>query len=98
MPPSHLTLAKPKSWSKNTAFTPSTLSGPEPSWQMMWHGWKAEVFSLTFRPSHQYLDMRQECRSFKSVASHPCDWLLLVLGMRAQGAPLTKVDGKIDEW
>jgi hypothetical protein len=41
--------------------------------------------------------MRQEYRTLKSVASHPCDWLLLLLTMRAQGASLTKTDGKIDE-
>ena len=79
------------------AFTPSTLSSPEPSWPMMWHGLKAEVLSLQHRPSHRYLDMRQECRTFKSVASRPCDWLLLVLAMRARGASLTKTDDKIDE-
>ena len=33
----------------------------------------------------------------KSVASHPCDWFLLVLVMRARGPPITKTDGKIDE-
>ena len=49
-------------------------------------------------PSHRYLEMRQECRTFESVASGPCDWLLLVLAMRAQGASLTKTDGKIGEW
>ena len=42
--------------------------------------------------------MRQECRISKSVASGPCDWLLLDLAMRAQGAPLAETDGKIDEW
>ena len=73
------------------------LSGAEPSWQMMWHGLNEEVLSLTHRPSHQYLDMRQECRTFKSVASGPCDWLLLVLAMRAQGASSTKTDGKVYE-
>ena len=97
MPPPHVTLAKPRSCSKNTAFTPSVLSSAEPSWQMMWPGLKVEVLSLKHRPSHQYLDMRQECRTYKSVASRPCDWLFLVLAMRAWGAPLTKTDGKIDE-
>ena len=53
--------------------------------------------SLKHRPPHRYLNMRQEYKSFKSVASCPCDWLLLVLIMRARGAPLTKTDGKIDE-
>ena len=65
---------------------------------MMWHGLKAEVLSLKHRPSHRYLDMRQPCRTFKSVASRPCDWLLLVLAMRPQGAPFTKTDGELDEW
>ena len=32
--------------SKNMAFTPSTLSSPEPGWQMMWHGLKVEALSL----------------------------------------------------
>ena len=64
---------------------------------MMWHGLKVEVLSLKHRPSHRYLAIRQECRTSKSVASHSCDWLLLVLAMRARGAPVTKTDGKIDE-
>ena len=64
---------------------------------MMWHGLKVEVLSLKHRPSHRYLGMRQECRTFKSVVSRPCDRLLLVLAMRARGAPLIKTDGKIDE-
>ena len=34
--------------------------------------------------------MRQECRTSKSVVSRSCDWLLLVLAMRARRAPLTK--------
>ena len=69
-----------------------------PSWQMMWHGLKVEVLKVSkHQPSHRYLDMRQECRTFKSVASYPCDWLLLVLVMRARGASLTKTDGKIEE-
>ena len=57
---------------------------------MMWHGLKVEVLSLKHRPSHRYLDMKQEGRTFKNVTSHPCHWLLLVLAMRAQGASLTK--------
>ena len=68
VPPSHLTLAKPKSWLKNTAFTPSALFSAEPSWQMMWHGLKVEVVRFQHRPFHRYLDMRQECRTFKRVA------------------------------
>ena len=60
----------------------------------MWHGLKVEVLSLKDQSSHQYLDMRQEYRTFKSVASRPCDWLLLVLAMRAWGASLRKTDGK----
>jgi hypothetical protein len=74
-----------------------TLSSAEPSWQMMWHGLKVEVLSLKYQPSHRYLNMRQEYRTFKNVTSRPCDWLLLVLTMRARGAPLTKTDGKIGE-
>jgi hypothetical protein len=73
------------------------MSSLEPSWQMTWHGFKVEVLRLKHRPSHQYPDMRQECRTFKSVATCPCDWLPLVLAMRVQGASLTKTDGKIDE-
>ena len=74
-----------------------TLSSAEPSWQLlMWHGLRVEVLSLKHQPSHRYLDMRQECRGFKSVASGPCDWLLLVLAMRARGALLTETDGKVD--
>ena len=64
---------------------------------MMWHGLKVEGLSLKHGPSHWYLDTRQECRTLTSVASSPCDWLLLVLAMRARGAALTKTDGKIDE-
>ena len=64
---------------------------------MMWHGLKVEVLSFKHQPSHWYLDMRQECMTFKSVASCPCDWLLLVLPTRAREAPLTKTDGKINE-
>ena len=65
---------------------------------MMWHGSKVEGLSLnTNPPSHRYLDMSQECQTFKSVASRPCDWLLRVLAMRARGVPLTITDGKIDE-
>jgi hypothetical protein len=55
-----------------------------------------EDLRLKHRPSHWYLDMRQEGRTFESVASYPCDWLLLVLAMRAQGASSTKTNGKID--
>ena len=95
--PPHLTLAKPKTWFQKTAFTSLTLFTIEPSWQMMWHGLKVEVLSLKHRPSHRYLDMRQEYRTFKSVASCPCDWLRLVLAMRARGASLTKTDDKIGE-
>ena len=63
----------------------------------MWHGLTVEVLSLEHRLSHRILDMRQECRTSKSVALCSCDWLLLVLAIRARGAPLTKTDGKIDE-
>ena len=41
--------------------------------------------------------MMQECRTFESVTSRPCDWLPLVLAMRAQGASSTKTNGEIDE-
>ena len=58
-----MTLAKPKTSSLNTAFTPLTLSSAKPSWHMMWHGLKVEVLSLKHRPDHRYLDMRQECRT-----------------------------------
>jgi hypothetical protein len=61
---------------------------------MTWHGLKVEVLSLKHGSSHWYLDMTQEYRTFKSVDSRPCDWLLLVLAMRAQGASLTKTDGQ----
>ena len=82
------------------AFTPSTLSSVEPSWQMMWHVLIVEVVSLKHPltlPTITLDDMRQECRTFKSVASRPSDWLLLVLAIRAQGAPITTSDGKIDD-
>ena len=57
-------------------------------------GFKAQEPTL---PPQRYLDMRQECGTFKSVAYCPGDWLLLVLAMRARGDPLTKTDDKIDE-
>ena len=63
---------------------------------MMWHGLTVKVLSLKQRPSCWYLDKRQECRALNNVASHPCDWLLLALAMRARGAPLTKTDSKND--
>jgi hypothetical protein len=78
MPPSDLTLAK-KVGSNKPAFIPSALSSAEPSWQMMWHGLKVKVLSLKHRPSHRYLNMRQDYRTFKSVTSRPCDWLLFSL-------------------
>jgi hypothetical protein len=64
---------------------------------MMWHGLQVEALSLKHRPSHWYLDIKQECRTFKSVTSHPCNWLLFGLAMRTRGAPLTKTNGKMDE-
>ena len=64
---------------------------------MLWYGLIVAVLSLKHRHSHRYLEMRQECRFFKSIASDHCDWLLLVLAMRAQGASLTKTNDKIDE-
>ena len=79
------------------AFTPSTLFSPEPSWQMMWHGFKMEVLSLKHRPSHWYLDMRQECMTFKSVSSCPCDWLLFTLSYEGTRSFINKTDGKIDD-
>ena len=60
-----------------------------------------KVLKLKLRtdpPIGKYLDMRQEYRTSKSVVSRSCDWLLLVLAMRAQGTPLTKTDGTIDEY
>ena len=77
---------------KHNLHTP-TLSSPERSWQMMLHGLKAEVLTLKHRPIHQYLEMRQECRTFKIVISNPCDWLLLGLAMRTRGTPFSKIDG-----
>jgi hypothetical protein len=67
------------------------LSSPEPSWQRMWHSLLREVLNVKHQPSYQYLEMRQECRTFKSDASSPCNWLFLVLAMSAQGAMLTKL-------
>jgi hypothetical protein len=52
---------------------------------------------LKQRLSDRYLDMRQEYWTFKSVASRPCDWLRLVLAMRARGASLKQTDGKVGE-
>ena len=84
--------------SNNPAFTPLTLSSSEPSWQMMRHGLKVEVLSLKHRPSHRYLNMRQEYRTFKSVASCPCDWLLFNLSYKGRRSSIkTKTNGKIDE-
>ena len=73
------------------------LSNLKPSRQRMWHGLEVEVLSLEQQSSHGYLDMRRQCKTFKSVASRPCDWLVLVLAMRAREAPLTETVGKIDE-
>ena len=50
---------------------------------------KVEVLSLKHRPSHWYIDMRQECHTLGSVTSRSCDWLLLVLAMRTRETPLT---------
>ena len=84
MSPPRMTLVNPKIWFSKTAFTPSTLSSAEPSWQTMWHGFEVEVLNFKHRSTHHDLDMRQECRTFKSVASRPCHWLLF--DVRAQGA------------
>ena len=55
----------------------------------MWHGVEVEV--LTSTPTFPSVPRdEEECRTFKSVASSPCNWLLLVLATRAQGAPFTK--------
>ena len=57
-------------------------------------GFKPQAPTLPSVPTHE----RQERRTFKSVASCPCDWLLLVLAMRAaRRAPLAKTDVEIDE-
>ena len=63
-------------------FTSLTLSRPKPSWQMMWQNSNIEVLILKHQPSHWYLDMTQECRTFKSVVSYPCGWFLLVLTLK----------------
>ena len=73
------------------AFTPSTLSGAEPSWQMMWHGLKVEVFSLKRRPSHRHLDVWQEYMTFESVASCPFDWLLFSLNYEGTRSSINKI-------
>ena len=52
MPLCHLTLAKPKSWFKQP---PSTISSPDPSWQMMWHGLKVEVLTPKCLSNHIWL-------------------------------------------
>jgi hypothetical protein len=62
---------------------------------MTWHGLEAEVLRLNHRPCHRYLDMRQEYRTSKGVASRPGDWLLLVLVVEPLRAALTKTDGKV---
>ena len=80
------------------ALTPFTLSNPEPSRQRTWHVLKGEVLSLKHRPSLRYLEMRQECRTFKSAAPGPCDWLFLVLAMRARETSSIKTGNKMDEW
>lgn len=53
------------------------LSSPGTSWQLM----LMCVLILKHGVSHWYLESRQE-----SVASKPCDWLLLGLAMRVQEA------------
>ena len=49
-------------------------------------GFKPQAPTLPSVPRH-------ECRSIKGVASRPCDEFLLVLAMRARGAPSTKTYG-----
>ena len=83
---------------KNMVSTPSLLSSPKPSWQLMRHGLLTEVLSFKHRSSNRYLEMSQECRTFRSIGSNPCDWLLLYIVMRAQRTSLTNTDGKVDEW
>ena len=51
------------------ASTPSLLSKPEPSWQMMWHGIQMEVLSLKHQLSHWYLEMSQEYTTFERVVT-----------------------------
>ena len=85
--PLGLTLAKPKSWFQKTwRSQTSTLSRFESGWQTMWHGFKVEVLSLNHRPSLPsgiWTRGKNVARTFEIVASCPCDWLHLVLAMRA---------------
>ena len=83
------------------AFTPSMLSSrAKLANEVAW--FKSRGLSLKHWSSHWYLEMRQECQTFKNVTSSPCDWLLLVLAIRAWGAPSINkqknTNGKIDEW
>ena len=72
------------------AFTPSTLSGREPSWQMMRHGLKEEVLSLKHRPSHRYQDMRQECMTFESVDSRAFQLVAFSLSCEGMRSSINK--------
>jgi hypothetical protein len=51
---------------------------------------KVEVLSHKRRPAHRYLNMRQEYRAFKSVASRPCDGLLFSLGYEGTKSSINK--------
>ena len=83
-----------KTWpSHHQCYLAQSLVGKGRGMDYKWRFW-----NLKHQPSHWYLEMRQECRTFKSVTSSPCDWLLLVLALRMRGATWTKTDGKIDEW
>jgi len=45
---------------------------------------------LKHRPSHRYLNMRQEYRTFKSVTSGPCDCLLFSLSYKGTRSSINK--------
>ena len=80
MSPSHLTLAKPKSWFQKHGFhTIDTIQS-----QAQLANDVAWFQSGGFKPRAPILPsigtqtcMRQECRTLKSVASCPCDWVAL---------------------
>ena len=80
------------------ASTPSLLYSPEPSWQPTWHAFENGGCKPQAPIPHQYVDMRQERRTFKSVASDSCDWLFSVLAIKVQGATFIKTNGKVDKW
>ena len=90
MPPPHRTLAKPKSGFFKLSVRTIDIIQCRAQLAKDVACLKSGGSKLNYRPYHRYLDMRQECRTFKSVASRSCDCLFLVLAIGVRGAPLTK--------